>query len=383
MARSELFRDVCPRFFTTRRSLHVIAACTVFLSVVALGAALHLARPVLLPLTTGFIVSVMLAPLAKRLVRLGLPRQAAAALITGLFLSAIVAVLVFSGRPAMSFAERAPELVHEAREKLAGIEKAVTTMREVSEKVGEIAQIGEESQSQEVVAVKAEAGPDAVTRAAPGAIVQFLFVWVMVFFFLAERDDLRRKLVAANRSMRGKMRALRLFRSIEERVGVYMLTMTAINACLGSVLALALWALGMPSPHVWGLLAAVLNFVPFLGPAALTALLLLSGFVHFDGWVAALAPAAIFMALNFIESNFITPVVMGVRMKVTPIAIIVSVSLMTFLWGPVGGVLAIPILLIFKAVCDAQPVLAPVGVLIGDLGRVDRRARHGAAEAVA
>src|SRR5690606_19200340 len=118
--------------------------------------------------------------------------------------------------------------------------------------------------------------------------------------------------------------------------------------------------------------AAVFNFIPFIGPAALTLLLALAGIVHYDDPLMALAPAGVFILLNFIESNFATPMILGVRMRITPLAIIVSVSLLTFLWGPLGGVLAIPLLLILKAVCDVTPELTPVGVLIGELKRVDR-----------
>lgn len=362
-----------------RRSLSIIAAASLFLSVIAIAVVLYFAKPIMLPLAGAFIISVMLAPLTGRLVKVGFSQQIAAGAVTACAFAAIISLLVFTGRPAMAWVERAPELVVEAREKLSGIEKAVTTMKEVSEKVEEMANVGADEGEAEVVSIKDREGAKGVTKAAPGAIIQFLFTWVLVFFFLSERNEFRRKLAAANPSVGAKLRAMRMFANIEQRIGSYMLTMAAINAFLGLSLAAALWAVGMPSPHVWGLLAAVLNFIPYIGPAILTVLLGLSGIVHYDDSLMALAPAGIFILLNFIESNFLTPMIMGVKMKITPIAIIVSVSLLTFLWGAVGGVLAIPLLLIFKAVCDATPALGPVGVLIGELERVDRGVRQGLA----
>jgi len=364
--------DICPQFFTARRSLGIIAASSLFLSVIAVAVVLYFAKPIMLPLAAAFIISVMLAPLAGRLVKMGLSQQVAAGAVAIFAFAAIISLIVYTGRPAIAWVEKAPDLVVEAREKLSGIEEAVTTMKEVSSKVEDIAKVGADEDDTEVISIRNDKGAKGMTQAAPGAIVQFLFTWVLAFFFLSERNEFRRKLAAANPSLGAKRRAMRLFANIENRIGSYMLTMATINAALGVALAAALWAVGMPSPHVWGLLAAMLNFIPYIGPAILTALLALSGVVHYDEGLMMLAPAGIFILLNFIESNFVTPMIMGVKMKITPLAIIVAVSLLTFLWGPVGGVLAIPLLLIFKAVCDATPALGPVGVLIGELERVDR-----------
>lgn len=370
-AKSRFIDDVCPQLFTPRRSLQIIAACGLFLSLLTTGFFLHAAKPVMLPLTTAFVISIILAPAATRMTRMGFSQTGAAGMVTLIAVVSIASLLVFSGRPAIAWAENIPELAVKARQKLAGLEEAVTTVKEVSDQVEEIAKMGEDEGPAPAVAVKESEPAARVTKAAPGAVIQFLFTWVLVFFLLAERNDFKRKLVAANRSMTAKLRAVRMFSHIEKQIGVYMLTMTTINACLGLCMGLAAWALGLPSPHIWGLLAAIFNFIPFVGPAVLTALLGLAGIVHYEEPWMALAPAAAFLALNFIESNFATPMILGVRMRVTPLAIIVSVSLLTFLWGPLGGVLAIPLLLILKAICDAVPVLGPVGVLIGELKRIE------------
>ncbi len=364
------FDEACPQFFTPRRSLQVIAASALFLSILGAAFFLHVAKPVMLPLTAAFVISIILAPAASRLTKLGFSQTGAAGAVTLLAVTAIASAIIFSGRPAIAWAEDIPELALKAREKLSGLEEAVSKVKEVSEQVEEIAEMGEGEEP--AVKVEQDAPAANMTKAAPGAVVKFLFTWVLVFFLLSERQDFKRKLVAANRSMKAKMRAMRLFSHIEHQIGLFMLTMTSINAVLGVCMGLTAWALGLPSPHIWGLLAALLNFIPYIGPAVLTLLLGLAGIVHYDDPLTALAPAAAFILLNFLESNFVTPMVLGVRMRITPLAIIVSVSLLTFLWGPLGGVLAIPLLLILKAVCDIVPVMGPVGVLIGGLKRIDR-----------
>ncbi len=368
-----LIDDVCPRVFTTRRSIQIIAGCILILAILAACLALKSAKPVMLPLASAFVISLILAPAAAGLRRFGLSEGVASAVMTVVALGAIVSFLTFSGRPAIAWAERAPELVQQAREKLSGLEEAVTKVKEVSGQVEEISKIGESKDERSSVTVVQEERKSSPALAAPGAIVQFLFTWVLVFFLLSSRTDLKRKFVALYSGYSGKARAIRMFNGIEQRIGSYMLIMLSINIVMGIAMAAAAWSFGLPSPLVWGLLAGVLNFIPYIGPALMTVMLGLAGIVHYDEPLMALAPMGAFILINFLESNFVTPMLLGVKLRVTPLAIILSVSLFTLLWGPLGGVLAIPLLLVFKTVCDSTPVLLPVGVLIGELKPIERR----------
>ena len=145
-----------------------------------------------------------------------------------------------------------------------------------------------------------------------------------------------------------------------------MFTMLIINIGLGVATGIGMLAIGMPSPLIWAGLAAILNFVPYLGPITLTVLLTLTGLVHFETFAGAAVAPMIYIVLNFIESNFITPTVIGVRLTISPLAVILNISFWTWLWGPAGAVLSIPVLVIFKTVCDYSTFLRPIGLLIGD-----------------
>lgn len=367
-------RDIFPRLFTPRRSIQIIAGCILFLSVIAFGVVLQQARPVMVPMASAFVLSIILAPVLTRLIRIGLPEAAAAALITVATLALFFSVLFFAGKPALAWANELPQFSQAVREKLKSFEHAVTTVKQVTEQVSEITSLDESKGSKEVV-VQDKSDDAFLFAALPMMFVQILFTWVLLFFLLSSRTDLRRKFVLMNRTMSGRIRALKISRQIESKIGSYMLAMATISTFMGLAMGLIAYFLGMPSPHVWGFLAALLNFIPYVGPFAMTVLLGLSGLVHFDDPLHAAAPMISFILLNFIESNVVTPFVVGMKMRVTPIAIIVSVSLVTWLWGPVGGLLAIPLLVIFKTLCDLTPFLRPVGVLIGELKPIERRTR--------
>lgn len=360
--------DLCPRIFTTRRSIQIAAGSLLCLATLAIAWALYAAKPVVLPLVCALVISIILAPLSAWLTRRGVNEGLAAGAVTVASVGLLIVVAVFAGRPASQWAMQLPELAEEARLKLYGVEEAINSVKEVSEKIQDAAQLESAAdRPAEVVVASGPSMPSLLAATARTAIVQFLLTWVLVFFFLASRTDLKRKLVAAHRGYGAKVRALCMFRDIEDRVGSYMFTMVMINAGLGAAMALAALALDMPSPHIWGVLAAVLNFVPYLGPAIITILLGMSGVVHYEDPLMAFAPMAAYAGLNFIESNLVTPLLVGVRLRVTPLAIIISISLLTWIWGAVGAVIAIPLLVIFKTICDGTPLLRPVGVLIGEL----------------
>jgi predicted PurR-regulated permease PerM len=157
----------------------------------------------------------------------------------------------------------------------------------------------------------------------------------------------------------------RVFRDMKRRVGGYFATFSTINIVVGVATGLACWQLGLPDPAMWGGIAAILNFIPFVGPTLTIGLLGLAGLSTFDSLLEAAFPALAFMAISFVENNAVTPMIMGRRMTLNPLAIILNVSFWTWLWGPVGGLISLPLLIMFKVICDHIPAFQVVGALIG------------------
>jgi predicted PurR-regulated permease PerM len=355
------------------RALRVIAIATTILAIVAIGFAMHAAQAVMLPLAAAYVVSILLTPIADWLGRRGLSEGVRAGLVVLAALMAFFTALYFVGRPALAWLDRLPGVVEQAQVKLEGLAAAYMQVQEVSKKVEEIAAAPNGPGDPLQVVVKGRTLSETVMKSAQVALVQIFFAAVLVYFFLSSRSSFRLKALAAQPTTQARLQTARVFRDIRKKVGSYMLTMLMINIGLGFATACAMAAIGMPSPIVWGLLAAVLNFVPYLGPAALAVLLGVSGLVHYESLIMAAAPPLLWLALNFIESNLVTPSLVGLRLRVTPVAIVVSVALFTWMWGPVGAVIAIPLVVVLKTVCEAAPALRMVGVLIGEVEVVKSR----------
>ncbi len=145
------------------------------------------------------------------------------------------------------------------------------------------------------------------------------------------------------------MRALKILNDIEENLGGYLIVVTAINLALGVVTAIAAALMGLPSPLLWGALAFVLNYVPYVGPAVMDVLLFGIGLVTYPTLLGALLPPAVFMAITVIEGQFLTPAIVGRRvLNLHPLAIFLSIAFWSWLWGPVGAFLATPILIMVR-----------------------------------
>ena len=348
----------------SERTLFVIAACSCVVAVFTIGAALYLARPVFIPITAAFVFSVILAPATEWLRRRSFPAGFRALFVVVIAFSFFVGGLYLAVQPGAAWIEKFPGVLEEARGKLTGVQDAVNRVQDVSEQVSELTELG--APDEEVVTVQGPKLGDALVASARTIVVQIIFTAVLTYFFLAARTDLRRKLTLMRSNFSGMRQTARMVRAIEEKVGSYMFTMFVINMGLGCATAVAMWAIGMPSPLVWGGLAAALNFIPYLGPIVLTLLLIITGIVNYETVPGILAPAAVYVMLNFIESNFVTPTLVGVKMTISPLAIILNVSFWTWMWGAAGAIISIPVLVIFKTVCDHSTFLRPIGLLIGD-----------------
>lgn len=357
------------------RLLTIIAVAVSVIALAVFGFTVYSAKWLLLPIVTAFVLSLLLAPAADFFRHWRIPEAARAAIVTVLAFLTVLAGVYFLTRPLTSFADRIPEIAEEARDKLTGVQEAVTAVQEASDEMDKLT--GGEKQTSpdepQPVIIARPSIPETLANSARLVAIQSIFITVLVYFFLAARSSFKRKALLARSTFAGRRHMAQVFRSIEKRVGEYILTMLIINIGLGVTTGLVMWGLGMPSPLVWGALAAILNFVPYIGPVSLVGLLLLSGIVNFDTPLAIAAPAGAYMLLNFIESNFVTPALVGVRLRLSPIIIVLTISFWTWIWGPLGAVISVPMLVVLKTVCDASDMLRPIGVIIGEIKPIDSR----------
>jgi predicted PurR-regulated permease PerM len=192
-----------------------------------------------------------------------------------------------------------------------------------------------------------------LTSSAPHLLIQLFFSLLVIYFFLASWTAMRKQTIVSRGSFEGALTTARVIQQVVDATSTYLGTITIINVGLGGLTALLLWWLGMPSPVMWGGIVAVLNYIPYLGPIASALLLFLGGLMIYpDVWGAMLPPAA-FISLHLVEANFFTPMVVGKRLTISPLAILVSLSFWSWVWGTTGALLAVPLLIILKTVFSA------------------------------
>jgi predicted PurR-regulated permease PerM len=177
------------------------------------------------------------------------------------------------------------------------------------------------------------------------AIGELVIFFGCLFFFIVSRKGFRRFLVLALGDQNAKLRALRVLNEIEENLVRYFGAVTVVNIAVGVVTAGVLYAVGLPDPALWGFVAFLLNYIPYVGPAILLVILLVQGLVAFSSFQAALIAPAILLVLATMEGHFITPSLIGRRLTMSPLAMFLSLAFWTWLWGPLGTFVAMPFLI--------------------------------------
>ncbi|GIV57743.1 MAG: hypothetical protein KatS3mg042_0656 [Rhodothermaceae bacterium] len=203
-------------------------------------------------------------------------------------------------------------------------------------------------------------------------------LFFLTYFLLAGGDRFLRRLVETLPLLRHKRNAVAIIRRIEQELSRYFLLVTLVNAGLGGAVAGVLYLLDMPNPLLWGVLAGVLNYVPYLGGLVGILVIGLVALVSFDTLGEALLPPLAYLMLNTMEAYAITPALLGRRLRLNPVAILVSIVFWGWIWGVAGAILAVPLLVSFKIICDNVRALSAIGVFLIDDDRKGclKRKRH-------
>jgi predicted PurR-regulated permease PerM len=200
-------------------------------------------------------------------------------------------------------------------------------------------------------------------------------VVVLLYFLLASGDLFLRKLVRVLPHPEDKKRAVEIARRLRQDISIYLRTITLINIGLGVAEGTAMHLLGMPNPMLWGVMATVFNFVPYLGAMAGIVVIAAVATLSFETPAQYILPPIVYFLLTALEGYFITPVIVGRRLTLNPVVILMGLFLWGWIWGIPGAVLAVPMLASFKIVCDHIPPLTPVGEFLGGDGSRDERIR--------
>jgi predicted PurR-regulated permease PerM len=327
--------------------------------------------PILMALILAMMFKLMLEPIVEGLRRIGVPRMLSAlVLVVGLPCLGAYALAPLTD-PVGDWLQSAPRTFDRVERRLVPLIKPLRNARQAADAVNDLTAVP--GQHTEVVHV---AEPNLLDRFAsrlPSLVLGFSVTTFVTFFLLASGDAFQRKLATTGRSFAQRRRMIGMIRQIEAEVGRYLRTITAINVALGVATACLMWALGLAEPWMWGALAAILNFAPYLGPMTVIVALGLTGLASSDSLTSGLIPAASFLALATVEGQIITPAILGHRMSLSPLLVFIGVVFAGFLWGGVGALVAVPLLVAARIVFEHIDSMHPVAVMMGTPG--DDRAR--------
>lgn len=319
----------------------------VLVGVVIAFVAVREAQVILAPLLLAIIIGLMFGPVLDMLEQRGVPEALSAGMAVLIFIVIILAGGALFYGPLSEWAQRIPVVWERLMTEVANWKEPLAAIGELQKQVTSVLGGGT------TMEVRVDDGSSAVTGIAllaPAILAQVGIFLVSLYFFLATRDNIRIATLSLFVSRRMRWRAAHVFRDVEQKVSKYLLTISMVNVGVGVVVTLMTWAVGLPSPILWGAMAAVLNYIPFVGQAFMAVILFLVGLGTTGQLLGGLLPMGLYFCINFIEGNFVTPNLLGRAMTINPFMIFLSLTFWIWAWGPVGGLVAVPSLLVLYSV---------------------------------
>jgi predicted PurR-regulated permease PerM len=333
------------------------------LLVLAVLYTLYFARAFLLPIVLAVLLDFLLSPMIRLLKRVRIPEPAGAALVILVLLGALGAGVYSLAEPARDWMARAPESIATVQSRLRVLQRPVEQVTRTAERVEAATEV-ERSGPQEVV-VRGPRLSERLFGTTQGLLTGAMETVILLYFLLAAGDLFLQKLIKVLPLLRDKKKAVAIARETEASISTYLFTVALVNIGLGIVVTLVMTLIGMPNAVLWGSLAALAEFVPYVGATVMIALLTMAGLINFQSVGHALLVPGAYLAVNLIQANFVSPMVLGRRLTLNPVAILVGLVFWWWLWGVGGAFIAVPLLATLKIFCDHIESLAPIGEFLG------------------
>jgi predicted PurR-regulated permease PerM len=329
---------------------------------------LYFARPLVLPVFLACVAGVTLKPLIRWMSCCHLPSALSAAAVLGLLVAAIGIGFFQLGRPALTWVNEAPRHMTELRQRFQKIFPRAARIKQAAAAVNNLGATAEEKKEEQkqtpTVEVKDSRSATSLVNWTGTFLAGVGETLVLLYLLLASGDLFLQKLVRVMPTLHDKKSAVAISHEIQQNISNYLFSVSLINLGLGLVVGGGLCFLGVPNAAMWGVFAAVLNFVPYFGPIAGVIVLGTVGLLTFDTLWKGLLPPAWYLLFHLLEANLITPILLGRRFTLNPVVIFVSLIFWTWLWGVPGALLSVPILVSIKVVCDRLPALSHLSELL-------------------
>jgi predicted PurR-regulated permease PerM len=319
-------------------------------------AACWYAQAFLVPITLAMFLALVANPMVSGLRRLWIPRGLGAAVVV---LGALASTTLLGGLlvgPATNWVQKAPTELRQLAPKIKGLVGQVDQANRAAASIASAAGAGPAPGATRIEASGRPQTPNlwGLVLGMPRVLASILAISLLAYFFLIYGYRLQRQALDMLADVPRQERGADILRSIAQEVAGYVITISVINAVLGALVAGALFwqGLDLADALLWGMISGVLNYIPYIGPAIGVLSLAVVGVVAFDTPGAMLLPAAVYLGLQLLESEFLKPIIIGRRMALSPLVMLLWLMLWTFLWGIAGALLAVPMLMTFKVVAD-------------------------------
>jgi predicted PurR-regulated permease PerM len=321
----------------------------IFLGLVAF---FYFTRSVVLPILLAAVGAMVLKPIMKWLSRAGIPKALGALLLLGFFLGGIGIGFVELSQPAMKWITDAPKDMAQLRQRADRffpadkIEKAADALSQMP--------VGTTTNKIPSVQVNEHSGTGKAINWTAGLLAGIIETVVLLYMFLVLGDALLNQILDG-KDYGKKREALSIGREVQETISNYLLTVTIINICLGAAVGAGLYFLGVPNAVLWGLMATIVNYIPYFGPIAGIVIVGIVSLLTIDTIPKSLIPATWYLVLHIAEADYITPVLLGRRFTISPVVVFISLLFGIWLWGVPGALLSAPILITLKVLCQRVP----------------------------
>jgi predicted PurR-regulated permease PerM len=326
-----------------RLQIAIVVILTLYTCVVA--------EAVIVPVLVGILFGLMLAPPVRLLERSHVPRVIGSVFAVATTLAILGVAIMALASPAREWMQRMPGAMDRIETVLRDIRRPLQAATEATREIGKLTQIDDGTSPMRVV----DSGQGAFAQAlsaAPAVLAGIIISVLLTFLFLLHGDDLLRKFVTLAPHLRAKRDLVEATRHAQSELSMYVITITLINAALGLATAGALWLLHVRDPLLWGGIAALLNYAPFIGPLLTAVALLVVGFAEFPTPTMALAPPAAFLGLHLLEGQLLTPHLVGRRLALDPVVVFLAMLVLGWMWGVAGLLLAVPLLTCAKIIAE-------------------------------
>jgi predicted PurR-regulated permease PerM len=333
------------------------------LFIIALFYTLYFARALILPFTLALLLNFLLRPVVRALKKIKIPELAGAALVLIVLLGSAGYGMIRLSRPAAEWIDRAPESLHQVEQKVGFLRKPLQGVNNSIEELKTITRMGAEKKPE--VEVKPPGISDAVLTGTREVIVKSSVMFILLYFLLASGDLFLRKLIKLFHGLNKKKQIVKITREVEHHTSRYLYTVTVINFFMGLSVGVGMYLIGLPNPVLWGVMSGLLVFLPYVGPLIGISVVTIVAFLTFDSIGRILLAPAIYISLETLQGQIVTPMVLGFRFTLNPVIVFVWLIFWGWMWGIFGAMLAFPMLAIFRILCEHIEPLAPIGEFLG------------------